>query len=326
MSGTALINPDLCLNFNYKKMKCQKCRQYCPEHCIAEDGSIRDNCTQCGLCLAVCPAEAVAVKGFATRELTVLTEGSFTVGLVCQRQNSQSSWPCLGFLEPALLAALAIPNRQVVINTSGCQGCKTGVASHLAQVIEQANNLAHHYGLPVIQQGSVVMHQPEKNISRRAFFGQLFGAAVETVREVARPSESIPERLEKQVWVKKAWNTMPDSTFFEGAGFFGMKISENCQACGMCAKFCLTKAISINDRMDEMDIFHESLSCTGCEVCAAHCPVQAISIQSSAPRLNRNKVITARLPRCQSCNALYQPVNKSPVCLECMLKNRQPLI
>lgn len=330
MSVTALINQDLCLNFNYKKMKCQKCRQRCPKNCIDADGSISENCIQCGLCLAVCPTEAVAVKGFITQELLALTTtaGNATIGLVCKVQNGQSPWPCLGFLEPALLTALAIPSRQVVIQTSGCRECQADVSSHLTHIIKQANNLLQQYSLPLIQQGRVVLPQPDKSISRRAFFGQLFGAAVETVREVARPSESKPERLEKQPWVRKAWSGMPDSllTAIAGEGFFTMKISDSCQACGMCAKFCSAKAISINDKMDEMDIFHESLNCIGCEVCVAHCPIQAITICPSAPLSGRRKVITARLPRCQSCNALYQPVNNSPVCLECMLKNRKPLI
>ena len=322
MADIIVIDQDLCLNFNYKKMTCQLCRSACPGGCINEELQIDSNCNGCGLCIAACPAEAVAGLGYTNRSIQAWREGDLPVAIVCRKNESTSPWPCLGFLNSSLLLWAGSGNRSVVVDTTSCEGCKGGVLSHLQAAIDEANHIRRSLGSSEIRQGKTAAEGQDKSITRRAFFGQLFGAAVDTVREVARPSDDKPERLERHQFITAIKPALAEVALLKPtAAFSGLTISAACEACGICAKFCTTKAITIRDRMDEIDIFHDPLKCTGCNVCASHCPAQAITV-GQAEKLASHTVITARLPRCARCDSLYQPVNHATVCLECMLKSR----
>lgn len=326
MAELTVIDKDLCLNHNYKKMHCQICRSVCPGGCINEELQVDDNCNQCGLCIAVCPAEAVAGQGYKNSSMKVWTEEPAPVAIRCRKNDSTSIWPCLGFLDSRLLLWAGSSNRSVIVDTTNCAGCKAGVLAHLETVIAEANHIRQTLGQGEIIQGKAPAVRQDKSISRRAFFGQLFGAAVDTVREVASPSDDKPERLRRQDLIATLAPSLAEAALTKPTtAFFGLKVSSACQACGVCAKFCPSKAITIDDRMNEIDIFHEPLQCTGCAVCAGHCPAQAIAV-GQADRLVRHKVITASLPKCAKCGSLYQPVNQATVCLECMLKGRTSIM
>ena len=328
MADNIVIDQELCLNFNYKKMQCRKCQDVCPLRCISQELKVNNEiCNQCGLCIASCPAEAVAGISYTNQALQELTLGSSPIALVCKRRNSEAPWACLGFLDTSLLLTLGYSGKQITIDNTACSDCKPGVATYLGSIIEQVNELLAHYGKSLVEQGEVVLRPQMKVVSRRDFFGQLFGAAIETVREVAKPSDTVAEKLERRKFTDHALSALPASASMQTATIFpGIAIDDNCQACGMCAKFCARKAISLVDRTDELDIFHNPLRCTGCQVCAVHCPSQAIKAGVIANQLANHKAITAYLPRCSSCNELYQPVNNQPMCLECMLKNRQQVM
>lgn len=328
MAETIRIDRELCLNDNYKKVHCQKCRDYCPVNCIDEALQIQSNlCNQCGLCIAACPTEAVAGIHYSNREWEQLAVEKPPLLLACRKQNSESSWPCLGFLESRALVALAY-GKQLIIDDRLCRTCKAGVQAHLDNAITQANGVLSFYGNTLIQsgEGAAQVKRNDKTVSRRAFFSAMFGAAVSTVREVTFPTDGRAERLERQKLISATLSSPPSALLPEGTqAFSGIAVSDACQACGMCAKFCTAKAITITDRTDELEIYHEPVKCSNCELCVVHCPAQAIQL-SGARQLGRYKVITAKLPRCSSCGHLYQPINNQPVCLECMLKNRTQMI
>ena len=327
MAELVVIDQELCLNFNFKKMQCRKCQESCHAGCIDENLQIKStDCNQCGLCLTACPTEAVAIAGYTSKALTDLRGQVPQIGIVCRKNNSDSSWPCLGFVDGQLLLGLVAEGKEVVIDTTSCEGCKPDVAVYLKMIVDQTNGILRAAQKNSVRQEKVPVKIQEKGISRRAFFGQLLGAAVETVREVARPSDSRPERLERSALRDKVKNVFSETNLHQPTAVFtGLSISSRCQGCGICTKFCAPKAITSIDRVAEIDLFHEPLGCTGCGVCVAHCPVQAINLRS-ADVLVRHKVITAQLPRCSHCGELYQPVNNAVVCLECMLKNNHAIL
>ena len=323
MGSPVVIDKETCLNFNYKKMACRKCRQACPLNCIGEDLTVDAAvCNECGLCLAACPAEAVAGVNFTNRALQSLAGGK-AVMLACRKREAESSWPCLGFLPAFLLAAWGLDGRQVVVDTLACGACNPAVADHLRRSISGANTVLAVYKKPLIMQSPAESRQQQESLSRRAFFGRLFGAAVETVREVALPSDGTAERLTCRDLADAMLLSMPPASLSQATDVLhGITITTACQACGLCGKFCTRRAITLADRTDELDIFHDPLRCTGCGVCAAHCPADAITVGAAA-ELGRHMVFSARLPRCPACHELFQPVNNQPVCLECMLKGRR---
>ena len=324
MTETITIDQDLCLNGRYKEMHCQRCRDQCPANCIDETGQIQANlCNHCGLCVAVCPAEAIADLAYSDRELEHRAAENPSL-FACRKQNRESSWPCLGFLESRLLFALAYKGSMLIIDDRACRQCNPAVHMQLTNAVANANRMLTFCNKSVIKSGdkAVQIKVRGKAISRRGFFSEMFGAALETIREVSFPTGDTVERLERQKWIATCLSALPLVRLPENVqAFFNMIISDACQACGICAKFCTSKAITVIDRASELEIYHEPVKCTGCNVCVAHCPVQAIEI-GAANQLGKRRIIQVKLPRCSSCEQLFQPVDNQRICLECMLKNR----
>lgn len=288
-------------------------------------------CNQCGLCIANCPAEAVFGINFPSSALNSLAEESKApLILACHKQNSESEWSCLGFVDVKLLLALTYGGAggmQTVVDDRNCSGCKKGIAAHLVSVVEEANAILTQEQRPLVRRGDAIatLKCKEKTISRRDFFGRLFGATVETVREIALPSTGRAERLPRQPLFRRRVRFSNQQPPLGHKAFSGIVIDSSCQACGMCAKFCPHNSITIHDKGAEIDIFHDPAQCTACNVCAVHCPVGAITI-TSAGRFDKHVVITAQLPKCENCGDLFQPINGQVVCLECMLKSRSQSI
>lgn len=314
-----------CLNGRYKEARCQKCRGLCPVHCINEALHIESRlCNHCGLCVAACPVEAIAALYYSDRELKRLTAAGLPAVLACQKQNKESSWPCLGFLESRLLVALAYGGNKLTVDNRACQQCSPPVHTHLTTAIEDANQVLAFCKKGLIQSGDDADHSVygKKVISRRSFFSEILGAAVETIREAAFPTGGNIERLERRNWITRSLSECPQDMPLEPLrGFFSMIVHDTCQACGLCAKFCTGKAITVAEQAGILTIYHESIQCTGCKICAAHCPVQAIEI-SAAVQLGRRKVIQASLPLCMICGQRFQPIHNQPVCLDCKVKDR----
>ncbi|SDF24882.1 4Fe-4S dicluster domain-containing protein [Sporolituus thermophilus] len=327
------INRELCLNNNYKKMQCDLCRKICPDGCINEDLAVDNKCcTECGLCLAVCPSEAVMGENFTPQALSKLfADPSTPVVLSCRRQDTESPWPCLGFIDARLLLALTAcgtgGERCVYVDDRACEDCKKGIQAHLQKALSQANALLATYGMPPVQAGTAVAHvQPKaKPISRRAFFSELFGATVEAVRQAVIAGPACAERLPRQEMFNK-YMTRQASDIPSQQVFHSLTVSDACRGCGSCAKFCPNKAITIQDQGGAaIDIYHDPMACTGCSVCIVHCPQQALSL-TWATKLAKHKVAVTLLPRCTSCGQIYQPIGSQTMCLECMLKKRNQVL
>lgn len=325
MAEAIYFDRNQCLNRRYKEARCQRCRDLCPAHCIDEELKFESElCNHCGLCVATCPAEAVTALYYSDRELERLTAAGLPAVLACKKQNEESSWPCLGFLESRLLVALAYGGSTLTVDNRTCQQCSPPIHTHLTTAIENANQVLAFCKKDLIQSGDYAAHSAygKKTISRRGFFSEMLGAAVETIREAAFPAGDNIDRLERNKWIARSLSSYPHNMPSEPLrGFFSMFIHDTCQACGLCAKFCNGKAITIGEQAGVLTIYHESIQCTGCTICAAHCPVQAIEI-GAAVQLGRRKVIQAKLPLCMSCGQWFQPIHKQPVCLDCKVKDR----
>jgi len=328
MAGEVAINQELCLNSLYKKTACRRCNEICPPQCIDTSLAIdRNRCSECGLCLAVCPAEAIWGENYSRQALdNLLVDGGSPLVLSCRRRDEMSPWPCLGFLDARLLLALMGSGkdglRQVVVDDQSCADCKPGVAAYLRELAEEAGGLLPPDGFSLLVRGQSAgkVERREKTVSRRDFFTQLLGAAIGTVREVVASGAGGGEPLPRRALFAKVADRL--NLFAAGTTklFYNIRIAPGCQACGFCTRICPTKAISLEDHGAALDFFHAPQKCTGCGVCAAHCPSGALSVEA-AQRLAAYHVANCELPRCTKCGQLYQPSGNQPVCLECLLKH-----
>ncbi len=319
------VDRQLCLNDNYKRMQCRRCAATCPYGCFDDNLTVdAGRCTDCGLCLTACPADAVTGECFPRAPLDkALDDPAAPLLFACRRRREGSPWPCLGFLDGRLLLAMAGSGkdgaRQIAVDDTACAGCRPEVAAHLETTLAETNRLLLSAGKPAVMRGEAAARETakERPISRRAFFASLLGATVDTVREVVAAGAGGGERLPRHDWFASYAGVCKSAT--PSAFFSALAIGEACLACGLCVRICPNKALTAEDHGTALDFYHRPGRCTGCGLCAAHCPQGALSVAVPG-RPEPYHVARRDLPRCESCGQVYQPVGNQPVCIECLLK------
>ncbi len=320
------IWPECCLNTNSRAVSCNVCRQQCPAQAISPSlAPEAGRCIDCGLCSSACPVEAIGGRYSRFVFDRLVDQEDDPVTLTCGRQGGQSVWPCLGALDARLLLVFIYRGgkkaRQVILDDSACGQCNLRVATHLAELRSEINQLIIHSGSgPVVESKSAQpIPRREKAISRRAFFSELVDATLATVREAVIVSGEKSEPIERHDlflrYVPQSELALPISSSL----FQNIVISERCNACKACLGVCSHKAITAEDGGSELRFLHSPLLCSGCSACVAHCPMAALSLKSAA-RLDTYLVATRQFPSCQSCGAIFQPVGSRVTCLECLLK------
>ncbi len=326
MAGMIVRQSEVCLNNRFKKMDCRRCGQICPQGCMdAMQQPELTQCDECGLCLAACPAQALAGVSYSPQSFeALLALEDAVLCLTCTQQDKQSNWPCLGFLDARLLLTLVYSgkhsNRQIIVDNRGCADCKPAVARHLQQLCDTvAPVLAFAGKKPLLHGPAAAGYQRrEKAISRRALASWLWGEAKSVIAVAVTSSEEplpLPRRKLLANYVG-ALAGMEEPTRL----FSGLVIAGNCHACGLCRQICPEQAIVTKDRGNTVDFYHQALACTGCGVCAVHCPRGAITLGPAAG-LTLSHIASRTLPECQDCGKVYQPVGDNALCLVCSLKN-----
>lgn len=326
MSGPVRVDRQLCLNANYKKMACRRCAEICPSGCLSDELAVNAaGCNECGLCLAACPAEALAGENFPRAPLeNLLADKDEPAILSCRRRREDSPWPCLGFIDGRMLLTLVASGagrgRKVSVDDTVCASCRPVVAERLEAMIAEANRLLMLADKELVRQGdgAAAASRPAKPISRRAFFAAMLGATIDTVREVVAAGAGGSERLPRHDWfcrhvVAREFASETPSPFFPG-----LIIGEACQACGLCIRICPHGALKAEDHGEALDFYHHPGRCSGCGLCAAHCPQAALTV-AAAGRPDTYLVAKRDLPRCRECGQVFQPVGNNPVCIECLL-------
>jgi NAD-dependent dihydropyrimidine dehydrogenase PreA subunit len=323
-----VVDRQLCLNDNYKRIECRRCAAACPHGCFDADLAVdAGRCTDCGLCLAACPADAVAGENFPRAPLDkIFADQAAPLAFACRRRQADSPWPCLGFLDGRLLLALAVSGeggaRRVAVDDTACAACRPEVAARLEEIVVEANRLLLLAGKRLIGRDAAAAGQAakEKPISRRAFFSALMGAAVDTVREVAAAGAAGAERLPRHEWFGRHVGAAVFAGDTPSPFFASLAIGDTCLGCGLCIRICPHGALTAEDHGTALDFYHHPARCSGCGLCAAHCPQQALTVAPPG-RPDTYHVACRDLPRCQNCGQVFQPVGSQPVCIECMLKD-----
>jgi ferredoxin len=331
-AGEILVKQLLCLNQRVCNHNCAKCQEICPQNAIEinkETGivTLNSHCTNCGLCLSECPAQAIAWKHFMRYPLKIHDEKA---EIFCTKIKCDGYASCLANLNEYELAYLAMKAEvYLCIDKELCMECNPNIIGHIDRLIKRVNDFLAKLPRKSIQ-FSWQQSQAVGELNRRELFQFFFTKLKQSIGEALPIASQLADY--RILLVEELQRNFADSTGDAATFFHGAKALEACSMCGACLRACRNQALQIV--MDaEKNVYalkHDQTLCTGCKVCSIICPEKAIEISaehSSLESIGKNKptIVSERALRvCEICGAaMLEGVQKA--CPDCRRKQDKKL-
>lgn len=273
---------------------CRLCIESCPHGAISEYRKLdAKRCTECGVCLAICPGEA-----FVDRLAGKLHDYLFTAAplvLNCPQAAPQGfEISCLGILNRDLwvLLILLAGNKPVSIFTGNCAECPDRPACIYSVRTFKALHLAwpEHSAIRIVvcpetraelpgSDLSIAPKGPSSNNSIRDVFPTLLQSSLKTVEKfVPNLRQKTVNGIEKssvRSWLAEALHLFPESML----SFPILEAADSCSSCGVCAVICPEAALEKQEKNGEISLWLELLKCVQCNRCVEICLPKALSIK-----------------------------------------------
>lgn len=265
---------------------CTKCREACPHEAITIRRQVEiDNveCTGCGLCVQVCPTQALEPK--------VSYDSGASVR--CSRvRGSAQSVLCLGRLQASDVLRLVGSREGVTLARGECASCPIGsaaVAEAVAAVREESLELARLHDrkvrIEIVETEEFDGDSRGDTLSRRQLLRggwhslqQRTGNLLAPLDPGPGPDEKghgLPVELRRRFRILNAAQPEPEAL----VPWILPRVNDDCIMCPACTKACPTGAF---DRLFEEGgdgvLKLRPEQCVGCEACLTVCPVGAISM------------------------------------------------
>lgn len=317
---------------------CRLCFDSCPHKAI--DGSIQikaDHCTECGLCMAICPSD-----GFVNRiydELMDYVALSQSVSLNCpQAIRMDFEIPCLGIFDQDSWGSLLIMAREKPVNiyTGECrncpdkQACKISIQTLMEYYSEQLAKaslkirVAPDSGDDLNNaQSSKHDRNKESGLSRRQEFNGWLNQNKRKLEDVL-PSlintkgYPIPKSRKRliQLLQDRIETKIP---------FMVPTISDCCTSCGICTLICPQNALLKKENGDSIKIILEPYKCVQCNRCIDTCRPQAMKSEMkhlSYKYLTGKVLLHEGIPlNCSCCGKQIFEDNDAHLCIACASNN-----
>lgn len=278
-----------CLAVKQSRDACTRCRDVCPHEAITIRRQVlidEVDCTGCGLCVQVCPSQALEPKVAYAPHLP----------LKCSRVAGEAQTVhCLGRLRPSDLLRLAGPATEVRLARGDCADCPVGTAlvkDALATVIAEAEQLAavHERELRVEVRECERFDDTgrSREVSRRDLLRGGWRNLQRGAADALAPldpgddDDALPREMQRHYRLLEAADPAPETP----VPWALPRVADGCIMCPVCTNVCPTKAFSRDFRPLERDpdgsaVLHlDPERCVGCEACVSACPVKVISMDS----------------------------------------------
>jgi len=267
-------------------------------------------CTSCGACAAVCKTGALSfvARSAALRErLQEVAPGCMRpirfagrhagVGMGADDDDGTVRdvivVPCLGGISAAdLIAAASLGIVTIGLLSGECGTCADAVAGAAVDATTEtvAETLSVLGADAIITRGSVPSSAPQAvsdalSVSRRGLFSYVARGLRRTAAEAIAPQKRAVAELHRQapppatrVWLLGDLSVLAKGTeagpvtLPESLPLGTVAVSAECNACGLCVRYCPHEALRLDGGSLEVD----GARCTGCGLCAEACPLAAL--------------------------------------------------
>jgi ferredoxin len=354
-----------CLHSLYRFSECEACYNICPGNAITQGKTVTldsAKCQTCLACLTICPVGAFSADDSVSplmRAVTHLEGNSFE--LMCDR-NPKSTLGistastgirvhgCLaGLGSGTYLALVASGHEHITVRMDACPNCdwKT-LHAQVERQVTRAKQLLEAWGkaesIIVVSELNSQVERPvwdatNPPVSRRDLFRNLTHQGQATIARIIQDektqSDHRPGRDRQRLLGAITQFPAPLSMDVAGMGEMGfatLLASENCVACGTCARACPTRALQFV-KTENDTAFTLSLSvknCIACDICAHVCTSKTLKVDHypTFPQVFDTEMLILRqggLIKCEQCGTLIASRPGVRLCQFCDFRQAHPV-
>jgi len=338
------INLGNCVKATSKNSNCTNCADICPENSISfleNIPQIAENCTDCGLCLGVCPTETIKMDDFDT------VESIFGhLELKSQLISCEKDMPHVGILHVEHIISYVLLNSNNNLSLECCDTCleevrkKVDEANFFLKSIESEKIVS-------IKQKETEEEKTEQETNRRDFLKRLslkgaIKSKIEFEKEIQKSEiktlssqdsanireKTLPNKRKLLYMALKRVNKVSHFTNIEEQhlSFISQKsINTSCDNCSICYRICPTGALQSDKRGSK--ILFDALSCVKCRLCHDVCEPDAIKLEDfNTKSLFEPKIqqlIKFDVMRCDECANFFTYRGGEVICPRCKIEEEE---
>lgn len=346
-----------CLHTADKFATCAACYDVCPVEAIQPEkppAFIAERCLVCRACLPLCPVGAFTADDEAEMLINCAARiGATTCEIVCGlNPNVEVGNPaaaaihvrgCLaGLGVSAYLALVSRGVERVIVRLDACANCPwSQLRSQVESQVQQAQGLLALWGraeaLTCVAatrddfRKRPFYHAASPPVSRR----DLFRWREAGPKPAAAPDTSAaPNPFHERLRFLKAVKQMPHpleekkTTPLTDLGFALASVTDDCTACGVCARACPTGALQMETAESSYRLTFSPQICLACDICSHVCAPNAISFVHD-PTFDQvfggevdQVVQQGSLTRCSKCHTLFAARTEAQLCPLCEFRRQ----
>lgn len=323
------FQPGNCLNLKKPfPRECRKCIESCPHSAINDKKEIaHDKCTECGVCMAVCPSD-----GFVDRDMDNL--GKYLLGDKEIILNCPLAEPlgyeisCLGMLDKDVWLTLLLraESKDVKILTGDCSQCHDRKAcsvsvNFLKELLEVHPNQTN-LKIEMNPANEILSDENNSNSKNKNSIINIREKGKGALQRILLQADEGPYHMPKsRQWFTQALGLHSNKNIPIKA----LRVSEKCTSCGVCSKICPQNALEQEQKEQNIKLKYEPKKCVQCARCVDICGPGAIKLEyvSLNNKLFNGKILinesVARF--CTKCGKQIFHINEPQLCMPCASKD-----
>lgn len=328
-----VLHNEYCINRRQRLRACHVCREVCPAavYQVPQGHEPKwENCLNCGLCSAQCPARCITPSKSEMRDYLFAMMEADLPTISCGHSSAEGMLQvsCVGAIPWEYLAYLSVTHN-VVLYTGECEGCLSGhgkecVATTLGQLEKFHGGDSTHVIVP-----EEAVEEPQDLRVRSSVF---LGATKRGQDALAQAYSDIRSRDYGGLVFRKMLADLLDFVSSKAEMPVDCVVdlpqpNERCYGCGICADICPHGALRVEtegsgeaEGSGRVNASLQAWKCVGCGTCAIVCRRKAMEEPSprAVPTLRSVELGEFFVRVCSQCGRPLPPEQEGERCVLCL--------